>query len=256
MSDRKAKRKKKTPTSVVAVPEGLQIENGDQFYKDVRASLTAALGMDFLLQTTKQIGLRELVYIRQPSSPTVLGREGPLPALPLFIDERQSAWLVVELESEYGKPLMLKHVSLKLWQGTTTEATHLCFRAEWDVRNSESSHAQPHWNVHAPKSVAAVQAEAIDFNAFVGSQQGEKIDNFSDFLQAEEAESIDVVPAVTFGYGLSVEQMHKFHFAMAANWHVSTGRAGPTISTTDEVVTWISSCTRYIKNQFAFVMGG
>ena len=256
MSDRKAKRGKKVPTSLVAVPEGLQIENGDQFYKDVRASLTAALGMGFLSHITKQIGLKELVYIREPSSPTVPGREGPLPALPLFIDERQSAWLVVELESEYGKPLMLKHVSLKLWQGTTTDAAHLCFRAEWDVRNSDSSHAQPHWNVHAPKSVAAIQAEDIDFNAFIGSEQGAKIGTFSDFLQAEEAKSNDVVPTVTAGHGLSVEQMHKFHFAMAANWHVSNGRAGPTISTTDEVVTWISSCTSYIKSQFAFVMGG
>lgn len=255
MNDGKQKRGKKTPTSVVAVPEGLQIENDEQFYKDVRTSLTTALGAGFLSQTTKQIGLRQLVYIREPSSPTVLGREGPLPALPLFIGERQSAWLVVELESEYGKPLMLKHVSLKLWQGTTTEAAHLCFRAEWDVRNSESSHAQPHWNVHAPQGSVAGQAEELDFNAFVGRQQDSKISSFSAFVQAEEAENTNVVRAVTSGHGLSVEQMHKFHFAMAANWHVSNGSAGPPISTTDEVVTWISSCARYIKSQFAFVMG-
>ena len=256
MSDRKAKRRKKIPTKVVAVPEGLQIENSEQFYKDVRASLTAVLGVDFLSHNTRKIGLRELVYIRQPSSPTVLGREGPLPTLPLFADERQSAWLVVELESEHGHPLMLKHVSLKLWQGTTADAAHICFRAEWDVRNFDSNHAQPHWNVHAPKSAAKVQDEDIDFTAFVGSQHGEKLNTFSDFLQAEEAESIKVVPAVTAGHGLSAEQMHMFHFAMAANWHVSNGRASPTISTTDEVVTWISSCTGYIKSQFAFVMGG
>ena len=137
-------RVKKKATSVVAVPEGLQIEHADKFYKDIRAALTASIGSGFLSQTTKQVGVRQLVYIREPSSPTVQGREGPLPALPLFIDDRQSAWLVVELESEYGKPLVLTHVSLKLWQGTTTEAAHLCFRAEWDVRDSESNHAQPH----------------------------------------------------------------------------------------------------------------
>jgi hypothetical protein len=256
MSGRKTKKEKKTPTSVVAVPEGLQIENDEQFYKDIRTALKVALGASYLSQTTKQIGLRQLVYIREPSSPTVLGREGPLPALALFIDERQSAWLVIELESEYGgKPLMLKHVSLKLWQGMTTEAAHLCFRAEWDVRNSHSSHAQPHWNVHAPQGAVAAQAEDIDFNAFIGRQQGSEINSFSDFVQAEEAKSTDVAPPFTSGHGLSVEQMHKFHFAMAANWHVSNGRAGPLISTTDEVVIWISSCARYIKSQFAFVMG-
>ncbi len=247
---------KKAATSVVAVPEGLQIENEEKFYKDIRAALTASLGSGFLSQTTKQVGLRQLVYIRQPDSPTVQGREGPLPALSLFIDERQSAWLVVEIESEYGKPLMLKHVSLKLWQGTTTEAAHLCFRAEWDVRNSESGHAQPHWNVHAPQGALAAQADEYDFNAFVEVEQGAQVNSFSDFLQAEQAGGTQVASGAPPGYGLSVEQLHKFHFAMAANWHDANGRAGPLISTTDEVVAWISSCARYIRSQFAFVMGG
>lgn len=247
---------KKKATSVVAVPEGLQIENADKFYKDIRAALTASIGSGFLSQTTKQVGVRQLVYIREPSSPTVQGREGPLPALPLFIDDRQSAWLVVELESEYGKPLVLTHVSLKLWQGTTTEAAHLCFRAEWDVRDSESNHAQPHWNVHAPQGALAGQTEEIDFKAFVGRQRGTQVNSFSEFVQAEEAEGIMAAPVAPPSHGLSVEQMHKFHFAMAANWHVQHGRAGPQIATTDEVVIWVSSCARYIKSQFAFVMGG
>jgi len=64
-----------------------------------------------------------------------------------------------------------------------------------------------------------------------------------------------VAPAAAQNFGLSVQQMHKFHFAMAANWHVTNGRAGPPISSTQEVVAWISSCARYIKHQFAFVMG-
>lgn len=246
---------KKSAKSVVAVPEGLQIENEEKFYRDIRTALTASLGSGFLSQNTKQVGLRKLVYIREPNSPTVQGRDGPLPVLPLFIDERQSAWLVVELESEYGKPLMLKHVSLKLWQGTTTESAHLCFRAEWDVRDSESSHAQPHWNVHAPQGAIAAQVEELDFNAFVEVQQRTQVDSFSDFVQAEQADWAQVALAEPPGYGLSVEQMHKFHFAMAANWHASSGRAGPLISTTHEVVAWISSCARYIKSQFAFVMG-
>ena len=62
---------KKKLTKVVAVPEGLQIEDDEKFYKDIRTALTASLGAGFLVQTTKQIGQRTLVYIRQPSSPTV-----------------------------------------------------------------------------------------------------------------------------------------------------------------------------------------
>jgi hypothetical protein len=253
MSGNKGKRK---PNKVVAVPEGLQIEDDDKFYKDVRNALTVSLEVGFLAQITKQVGSRQLVYIRQPTSPTVRGREGPLPALPIFTDERQSAWLVVELESEYGKPLMLKHVSLKLWQGTTTDAAHLCFRAEWDVRDAKLSHAQPHWNVHAPRGVtAAAFATEVDFKTFSGLDQTNKVNSFAEFVQAQEETETGPPPGAAPDYGLSVEQLHKFHFAMSSNWHVSNGRSGPTISTTEEVVTWISSCALYIKRQFAFVMG-
>jgi hypothetical protein len=246
---------KKKSSGVIAVPEGLQIEDDEKFYKDVRTALTTALGAGFLAQTAKQIGSRQLVYIRQPSSPTVQGREGPLPALPLFIDDRQSAWLVVEIESAYGEPLMLKHVSLKLWQGTTTDAAHLCFRAEWDVRGTESSHAQPHWNVHAPRGVAAELAPDVDFNVFSGLEQAKEITSFAEFEQAEAAGAVQPGPTAAAAFGLSVERMHKFHFAMASNWHLANGTAGPSVSTTQEVVTWISSCALYIKRQYGFVMG-
>ncbi|WP_428003502.1 hypothetical protein [Acidovorax sp.] len=246
---------KKRSTKVTAVPEGLQIEDEEKFYKDIRTALTTSLDAGFLAQTTKQIGQRQLVYIRQPSSPTVQGREGQLPALPLFIDDRQSAWLVVEIESEYGKPLMLKHVSLKLWQGTTAEAAHLCFRAEWDMRDTESSHAQPHWNVHAPRGMSSELAPEVDFKSFSGLEQRKEISSFAEFEQAEVAGAVELAPTVVPVYGLSMEQMHKFHFAMAANWHMSNGKASPSVNTTDDVVTWISSCALYIKRQFAFVMG-
>lgn len=247
---------KRKSTKVVAVPEGLQIEDDAKFYKDIRNALTAALNTGFLSQDKKQIGQRQLVYIRQPNSPTIQGREGPLPALPLFVDDRQSAWLVVELESEYGKPLMLKHVSLKLWQGTTTDAAHLCFRAEWDVRDTESSHAQPHWNVHAPHGTAVVLAQEVNFETFSGLQRTAAMSTFAEFQRAEAPiEDRPALTALSPSYGLSVEQMHKFHFAMASNWHMSNGKAGPAINTTQEVVAWISSCALYIKHQFAFVMG-
>ena len=247
---------KKKSIAVVAVPEGLQIEDHEKFYKDIRNALTASLGAGFLAQTTKLIGQRQLVYIRQPNSPTVQGREGPLPALPLFSDDRQSAWLVVEIESEYGEPLMLKHISLKLWQGATTDAARLCFRAEWDMRDTELNHAQPHWNVHAPRGeLAAGLAPEVNFKAFSGLEQAKKISSFAEFEQAEAAGAVQSAPTAAPAYGLSAEQMHKFHFAMASNWHVSNGTAGPRVSTPQEVVTWISSCAVYIKRQFAFLMG-
>ena len=245
---------RKKLTKVVAVPEGLQIEDEKKFYKDIRNALTTSLNTGFLSQDKTQIGQRQLVHIRQPSSPIIQGRECPLPALPIFTDDRQSAWLVVELESEYGTPLMLKHVSLKLWQGATTDAAHLCFRAEWDVRDVMSSHAQPHWNVHAPPGMAAMVAPEVNFKTFSRLERENDINSFTEFEQAEAGNSRKPALSVAPAYGLSAAQMHKFHFAMASSWHVLNGSSGPPIRTTEEVVAWIASCALYIKREFAFVM--
>lgn len=248
---------KKKPARVVVVPEGLQIEDDKKFYKDICTALLPVIGPGHLTLTTKQLGQRCLVYVRQPTSPVVQGREGPLPALPLFLDDRQSAWLVVELESEYGGgPLMLKHVSLKLWQGSTIETAHLCFRAEWDVRDNKSSHAQPHWNVHAPRGLETSPAMEINFKTFSDHELGQEPSSFAEFAQAERDMAVQKVSVAAQDFGLSVQHLHKFHFAMAANWHVNGGRTGPAIGSTQEVVSWISSCAGYIKHQFTFVMGG
>lgn len=247
---------KKKLTKVVVVPEGLQIQDDGKFYKDICAALLPVIGPGHLSHSPKPWGQRYLVYIRQPTSPVVEGREGPVPALQLFLDNRQSAWLVVELESEYGAvPLLLKHVSLKLWQGSTIETAHLCFRAEWDVRDSNSHHAQPHWNVHAPRGLETAPATEDTFRTFSDQELAQEPASFAEFVQAEVDVLADEAPIATQDFGLTAQQLHKFHFAMAANWHVNDGRSGPVISSTQEVVNWISSCARYIKHQFTFVMG-
>lgn len=80
--------------------------------------------------------------------------------------------------------------------------------------------------------------------------------SFAEFVKAEVDVAGKAAPIATQDFGLTARQLHKFHFAMAANWHVNDGKAGPAISSTQEVVNWISSCARYIKHQFTFVMGG
>ncbi len=248
---------KKKLAKVVVVPEGLQIQDDKQFYKDVRSALLPVIGPGHLTQMQRQAGQRCLVYIHQPTSQVVQGREGPLPALPLFIDNRQSAWLVVELESEYGGgPLMLKHVSLKLWQGSTIETAHLCFRAEWDVRDSNLNHAQPHWNVHAPRGLETAPATDDNFRTFSDRELAQEPASFAEFVNAEAEVAGQAAPIASQDFGLSAQQLHKFHFAMAANWHANDGQSGPAISSTKEVINWISSCARYIKHQYTFVMGG
>ena len=247
---------RKKPAKIVVVPEGLQIQDEKKFYKDICAALLPIVGPGHLTPNQKPWGQRCMVYIRESNSPLVEGREGPVPALPLFLDNRQSAWLVVELESEYGGgPLVLKHVSLKLWQGSTVETAHLCFRAEWDIRDQKSSHAQPHWNIHAPRGLDTAAATEDNFKTFSNRELAQEPSSFAEYAQAEVQAARQSEPLATPDFGLTVQQLHKFHFAMSANWHMDNGQAGPPIGSTQEVVNWISSCARYIKHQFAFVMG-
>lgn len=252
----RGKTKKKSDSSVVTLL-GLNVENTDQFYKSIRCALKTALGYRFLAHTVKSEGTREIAYIREPHSPTVLGKDGPLPALLLYSDDRQSAWLVIEIESEGNKPSRLQHVSMKLWQGVTTEAAQLCFRAEWDVREPTSQHAQPHWNVHAPAHTPSDHRDET-FRAFELRDSGNETSSFAEFVQSivADGKATEEVEAETRSarYGFSVTQMHRFHFAMAVNWHSSTGTHSPKILTPDEVVCWINACACYIRQQFAFMM--
>ncbi|MGJ7554640.1 hypothetical protein ACSFBI_11600 [Variovorax sp. RB3P1] len=117
-------------------------------------------------------------------------------------------------------------------------------------------HGQPHSNVYAPRGVtAAALATEVDFKTFLGLEQANEVNSFAKFVQAQEANAGPPSPVVAPDHGLSVEQLHKFHFARSSNWYVSNGRSGPAISATEEVVTWISSCALHIKHQFAFVLG-
>ena len=52
---------KKKPPMVVAVPEGLQIEDEKRFYKDIRSALTSSVGAGFLDQKKMLIGQRQVV---------------------------------------------------------------------------------------------------------------------------------------------------------------------------------------------------
>src|SRR5690606_7532707 len=121
--------------------------------------------------------------------------------------------------------------------------------------DTELNHAQPHWNVHAPRATAAGLVPEIDFKKFSGLEQAKEVGSFAEFERAETTGVSQPVATMARAYGLSAEQMHKFHFAMASDWHSPGGSDGPRINTTQEIVTWINSCALYIKRQFAFVMG-
>ena len=245
-----------------AEPVGLALAKPRDFYKSVSRAIKTALDLPFATHQELKRGTREVVYIKEPNSGFVPGEGRMLPALRLYSDAKQSGWLVVEIESEGSNPTMLQQVSLKFLQGVTTEAAKLCFRAEWDVRNDESDHAQPHWNIHPPGDAVRGQFAVEDsFAVFAERETAEAVDTFDKFLQAitddgtpPEIGDDEKGTSEPIDYGFSRSQMHRFHFAMAVNWHSKTSTHTPKIENGDELVRWIEACVHYIRQQYAFMM--
>lgn len=253
-----ARKRIASKSSLKQSTNGLILNKPNDFFKKVCRALQKSLDLPFATTQCVQIGLRELHYVRETNPILIFGTAKPMPALPLYIGE-QSAWLVVEVECKAGQPTELLQVSLKVHQGTTTETANLCFRAEWDMRDPGSDHAQPHWNVHAP--VAEIQDEQVQ-NSFTDFVNQQELDTFATFSAENKANVTEEVPSSAHLVrlvqpavcGFTSDQMHRFHFAMAVDWHGKSGIHSPELVDSDQMVQWIAACASYMKSQFAFMM--
>lgn len=182
-------------------------------------------------------------------------------ALTLYSGET-SIWMVVEIDWEHGPTAFMHHVSLKVHEGQTTETARLCFRAEWDLRDTTSEHAQPHWNVHSPTNISATHGtQEPKFKEFA-ELEGE--DTFMNFSESEgtpseiaAAKSVGNIGQIDskdqiLGYFIP-DRMHQFHFAMAVDWHRSAGMHSPKVENPEQIVSWIAACARYVRDQMAFM---
>lgn len=241
--------------------QGIMLERPNEFFRNVSRALQKSLDLPFATTQRMESGTREVCYFRETNPVQVPGTGKWMPALPLYVGnaEEQSVWLVVEVECESGQPMILQQVSLKVHQGPTTETAAMCFRAEWDMRNRMSDHAQPHWNVHSPAVAAQhdmVMKEAGNFHDFVRENEQ---DTFANFIAADVgppvrdrrmiAESVEQP-----SNGFTSAQMHRFHFAMAVDWHGASGVHSPEIADPNEIVRWIGACSEYVRSQFIFMM--
>ncbi|MDP1735550.1 MAG: hypothetical protein Q8L44_14415 [Sulfuritalea sp.] len=240
---------------------GLIIDRPNDFFKEICSALQKTLDLRHARTECHQVGSREVRYVCEANPVHVNGLGKPLLALPLHSSEKQSAWLVVEVEYEAGRPALLQQVSLKVLQGPTTDTATLCFRAEWDMRDRASNHAQPHWNVHMPglvARVAEVQQVEENFSEFAKRQEEGTFASFAaendrSLAQAASASSSAAFPDRSAASGFTSEQMHRFHFAMAVDWHGKTGMHSPALPNPDQMVQWIAECAKYVRGQLAFM---
>jgi hypothetical protein len=252
---------KKQKRNLSALPPGLLVGRPKEFLKLLCNTLKKSLDLSHVRPIEINKGSRSVCYVSElvPATLTVSGI--PMNALTLYSGET-SIWMVVEIDWEPGATALMHHVSLKVHEGQTTETARLCFRAEWDLRDTTSEHAQPHWNVHSPTDISATHvSQESKFKEFA-ELEGE--DTFMNFSESEEtlsdiaatklvgdvgqADSKDQI----LGYFIP-ERMHRFHFAMAVDWHRTAGMHSPKVENPEQIANWIAACARYVRDQTAFM---
>jgi len=153
----------------------------------------------------------------------------------LFPKSHPELWLGISLQlrkhSGYGSPAKIDmyeilHVSIQVFEGTTSQTVEPLLRAEWDPVTSRSNTgpAQPHWHAYTRPIIA---------------KQG-------GFLQEARHE----FPTTPSHFFHSIKQrQHRFHFALCANWHEERGRSYQILSTPDQLRRWVIGVVEYIKSQ-------
>jgi hypothetical protein len=232
-----------------AVPTGFVLNEPKEFFGEVSRRLKVGLGLPYVrLQTYSLTKERGACYFTETAPILLQGEERALPALPLHSANGLQSWVVVEVEYEGGQPAVLQHVSLKVHHGPTIADAVLCFRAEWDVRDADSKHAQPHWNVHAlPFGETASTQPTRDFLAYALEEGGPTFAEFAATAgQGNGGDTEQVAQAAT---GYSAKRMHEFHFAMAVEWSRPGERHSPLVTSADQIASWISGCVLYVRSQ-------
>lgn len=140
----------------------------------------------------------------------------PVPADELY-------WAAVNLELTFTNPYhALTSVQLVVFRGPAWQNKEPYFRAEWHCSDEDlrASHAQPHWHIYVPPT-----------------QNSQRI------LEFAPVRHFDPAPNATLAAS-------KFHFAMAANWHVAgAGAHKSSLETSAALCNWLDGCLRYIREQ-------
>ena len=251
---------KKQKRNLSAPPPGLPVVKPKEFLKLLCNTLKKSLDLSFVRTIEIAKGSRSVCYVCEPVPATLTVSGTSMHALTLYSGET-SIWMVVEIDWEHGPTALMHHVSLKVHEGQTTETARLCFRAEWDLRDTTSEHAQPHWNVHSPTDISTTHAtQEQKFKEFA---ELEREDTFMTFAESEGTSGIAAIKSVgnddqtdskdrILGHFIS-DRMHQFHFAMAVDWHRSAGMHSPKVENPEQIVIWIAACARYVRDQMAFM---
>jgi hypothetical protein len=251
---------KKRQTSTAILPPGLLLSSVSEFTRDVQNSISRALNLTRVIHTYLPQGNDSYYYFREPAPVLVPGASKDLFALPVFVGNVETAWLVVEIkcDEQVARETRVTHASLKLYAGPTSEAAKLYFRAEWDARDNLGGHAQPHWNIHdtAWSSPLAGGRAVVPDSSSHTNPKGfiEFSESFEpSFTKAISQAEAPPPPNDNLNGDEFLTNMKKFHFSMSAIWHREGGQHAYAVDSHKDLARWISGCAAYIRAQMQYL---
>jgi len=220
-----------------------QLLDPDDFAKNCRKVIEEALGYKHLGFNERRVvpGNRKL-YTLNGAEATQAEARYKYAVIPFFKSRAGIYWLAVSLEFEFQRGIYrIVNVSLLIFEGEATDNTKSALlRAEWACvqENDLALHAQPHWHVYPSRITGEI---AGNQTAFTTETEGRAFDP-----EALEIESHK-------GTAIKWDRAEKFHFAMAARWHIEGKDAHQEEMQADGILKWLDGCIRYTWSQFAFL---
>ena len=225
-------------------PPGIVVDNIEAVTKPCRDTLATVLG-------DKNIGFDRQEIVRSKYRCMLVGQAATSArardqymAHSLLETDLTSYWLAITLGFQFYPNINKYHVesvSLIVFEGVATsiDKTPL-LRAEWDCfnHNDDVAHAQPHWHVY----ISAIENLSDQMASFT---QPSEVKTFIPPDMDAETTSTDL-PEQWDGA--------RFHFAMAAKWHINENCIiHEILEDVDGLTKWLTGCINYINSQLAYI---
>lgn len=234
--------------------DGLRIEGREvnrRLVGAIQKTLAKSLGFERITSRTVERDSRRFIYFTSEPYLTVPANdEDQRPCLQLLADVPLNCWLVVEVAVRRANAPgnrdgehFIEHLSIKSHMGETRDSAKLLFRAEWDARESDVGHAQPHWNIHReawqPENVespdlASALADTADTFELFGNDEIGQPNMDSEVRRKATAEAL-------------------MHFALCANWQENLPKHALTLTSPEHAARWLGNCCAYIRTQLLYV---
>lgn len=239
-----AKKKQTSQPNVISAsfPPGIMVDKIEEVTRRCRDVLATVLGDNSIGFHRQEIVRSKYRCMLVGQAATSARARDQYMAHSLLETDLTSYWLAITIWFQFYPNINKYHVesvSLIVFEGVATsiDKTPL-LRAEWDCfsHNDNVAHAQPHWHVY----ISAIENLS---------------DQMASFTQPSEVKTF--IPPDTETTNTDVPEQWdgaRFHFAMAAKWHIDENCIIQEIlGDIDGLTKWLTGCIKYINNQLEYI---